>query len=260
MYIYICIKLAWKTSGCQPFSHFICHFVDSIIGEPKVLMQRKPHLGFFLDGLARGSIIPFCWALTKVFTKNKSHPEESTTWQVRPWDDCLGMGNLLSVAGVHCWLLHEPQRKDRITWLVNAHQQHPRPTKKPLRATRPVTESRRQRDQGFRFFWDEIFGAFGFEFFARQVSPAKSKKGAALIVQTLETITWPMKKNPVGYRVFKEPETTQLYGDYFINHAIECFKGLITEMAGFFSTTQGFSCFNRQLEGNGRFWDFKWGR
>ena len=48
-------------------------------------------------------------------------------------------------------------------------------------------------------------------------------------------------------RVFKEPETTRLYGDSFINHAIECFKGLITEMAGFFSTTQGFSCFNRQL-------------
>jgi len=58
-------------------------------------------------------------------------------------------------------------------------------------------------------------------------------------------------------RVFKEPETTQLKGDYFINHAIECFKGLITEMAGFFSTTQG-SMFQPPTC-SGRFWDFKRG-
>ena len=73
--------------------------------------------------------------------------------------------------------------------------------KKTLRATRPVTEKKKTERPRFAvFFLDEIFGAFEFEFFASQVSPAKSKKGAALIVQTLETITWPMKKKSwLGY-------------------------------------------------------------
>lgn len=147
---------------------------------------------------------------TQVFFRKKIPPRrDTTTWQVRPWDDCLGMGNLLSVAGVHCWLLHEPQRKDRITWLVGVTPTtKPRPTKQKSRRCGPQNAS-----GGFRFlrrqsltkvcsffFGDEIFGAFEFEFFPSQVSPAKSKKGAALIVQTLETITWPIKKTSwLGY-------------------------------------------------------------
>ena len=65
--------------------------------------------------------------------------------------------------------------------------------KQKSRVARNKSGDRKEEDREtkvcsfFFFFSDEIFGAFDFEFFARQVSPAKSKKGAALIVQNPST-------------------------------------------------------------------------
>ena len=155
--------------------------------------KKTEKLGFFLDGLARGSIIPFCWVWTPRFFFEKKIPPRRVDYLT---GSALGWLPWNGQFAFRCWcalLTFAWTSKEGLHHLISQcapTTSTPKNKKAELRATSPVTEKKkteRPRFAGFFFFSDEIFGAFDFEFFARQVSPAKSKKGAALIVQNPST-------------------------------------------------------------------------
>lgn len=105
----------------------------------------------------RGSIIPFCWVWTpRFFFEKTSHPEESTTLT----GSALGWLPWNGQFAFRCWcalLTFAWTSKEGLHHLISRSPpttSTPKNKKAELRATRPVTESRRQRDQGLHvFFW-----------------------------------------------------------------------------------------------------------